>query len=61
MTPKNNYKVMMPKLEHQPQRRKSQPNTHTKNGVFPPIVVIISKNHLFWFQLKEIMKLRFFN
>jgi hypothetical protein len=38
-----------------------QTNTHTKNGVFPPIVVRISKSHLFRFQPKEGMKLHFFN
>lgn len=51
---------MVPKLEHQPQPRKLQTDTHTKNGVFPPIVVIISKSHMFRFQPKERMKLHFF-
>jgi len=46
---------MVPKLEHHPKVKKLQ-----KNMVFPPIVVNISKSHLFRFNPKEGMKLHLF-
>jgi hypothetical protein len=36
-------------LEHQPKTEKLQNNTHTRDGVFPPVVVSVSKSSLFRF------------
>jgi len=52
---------MVPKLEHHPKTYKLQKNIHTKNMVFPPIVVRISKSRMFRFKPNEGMKLHFFN
>jgi len=46
-TTENIYKVMMPTTEHQPKTKQLQKNTHTRNEMFPPIVVKIDKSHLF--------------
>jgi len=60
-TPKNIYRVKVLKLEHHPKSHKLQKITHTKNEVFPPIVVRIIKSHLFRFKPMEGMKLHLFN
>jgi len=40
---------------------KLQNNTHTRDEVFPPVVVSVSKSSQFRFQPKERMKLYIFN
>jgi len=44
---------MVPKLEHHPKTKKLQKNTHTKYGVFPPIVVSVSINRMFKFNQRK--------